>query len=29
MALTVKSRRERSVSSESENVTSGLRLSGR
>ena len=29
IALTVKSRRERSVSSESENVTVGLRLSGR
>jgi hypothetical protein len=27
--LTVKSRRERSVSSESENVTEGLRLSDR
>ena len=29
MALTVKSRRDRSVGSESENVTDGLRLSGR
>ena len=29
IALTVKSRRERSVSMSSENVTSGLRLSGR